>query len=144
MRQENQALREENAALKVKVAGLERQNEQLLRKVLGRTSEKMPPIDREIRRRKKGDKKRSGKERRAQRKPPVPNSTRKKSSTQYRPKSVSAQTILASNYNQCRRSGPLCTSMSPPRSFARFTWKNSYRVRTRAARSSPRRGRRRS
>ena len=60
--EENAALREENAELKAKVAGLERQNEQLLRKVLGPTSEKMPPMERELRR--KRGKKKSGKNRR--------------------------------------------------------------------------------
>lgn len=60
---ENKALGEENAELAAKVEGLERQNEQLLRKVLGPTSEKMPPIDRELRRREKA-KKKNGKKRR--------------------------------------------------------------------------------
>jgi transposase len=63
LREENAKLREENTRLEAKVSGLERQNEQLLRKVLGPTSEKMPSIERELRSRNKSQKK-SGKKRR--------------------------------------------------------------------------------
>jgi transposase len=62
LREENAKLRAENAELNAKVTGLEQQNEQLLRRVLGPTSEKMTPIDRELRR--KLGKKTSGKKRR--------------------------------------------------------------------------------
>lgn len=48
LRAENAKLGEEIEKLQAKVAGLEKQNEQLLGKVLGRTSEKMPPLKREI------------------------------------------------------------------------------------------------
>ena len=49
LREENANLRGEGEQFQTKLTGLEGQNEQLLRKVLGRTSEKMPPLDREIR-----------------------------------------------------------------------------------------------
>ena len=49
LREENAKLRAENAALRAKSDELSRQNEQLLRKALGRTSEKMPPIEKILR-----------------------------------------------------------------------------------------------
>jgi len=50
LRTENKNLREENAQLRVKWEALERQNEKLLRKALGRTSEKMPSVKKELKR----------------------------------------------------------------------------------------------
>jgi transposase len=62
LREENMRLRGDGKQLQTKLSGLEEQNDQLLRKVLGRTSEKMPPLSREIRdsdeERKKSSKKR--------------------------------------------------------------------------------------
>ena len=48
LRAENDSLRAENAKLQLKEQGLTDQNEQLLRKVLGQTSEKMPPVEAEL------------------------------------------------------------------------------------------------
>ena len=44
-------MRAENERLREQVEGLQRQNEQLLRKVLGEMSEKMPPLKRDVKRR---------------------------------------------------------------------------------------------
>jgi len=52
LRAENAALRARNAELEAEVTGLRRHNEELLRRVLGPKSEKMPPIDDELRKRK--------------------------------------------------------------------------------------------
>ena len=62
MRVQISELEAENERLREQVQGLERQGEQLLRKVLGETSEKMPSLEREVRRRE--DEEQTGEERR--------------------------------------------------------------------------------
>ena len=63
LRAEIAELRAENERLREQVKGQEQQNKQLLRKVLGETSEKMPSLEREVKRREAKEQNGEGKRR---------------------------------------------------------------------------------